>query len=88
MKIIEVINRLIDDSTWSTIDTNEVYKFENGKDVCINENVRYEYVLNYSNNRIVILLGESKKYYVNYINDFTIELYNTKEKFRLMPASA
>ncbi len=85
---IEIINSLINDSTWSTIDNKAVYKFVNGKDVYINGNTHCNYFINYKDNRIVIVLGIAKKYYVNYINDFTLELYNDKEKFKIMPESS
>lgn len=85
---IEIINSLINDSTWSTKDNNAVYRFENGKDVYINGNAHCNYAINYDNKRIVMLMGVSKKYYVNYINDFTLELFNTREKFMIMPESA
>ena len=84
---IEIINNLINDSTWSTRDNKAVYRFENGKDVYINNNTHYNYAINYTNDKIVIMLGVTKKYYVNYINDFKLELYNTNEKFTLMPES-
>jgi hypothetical protein len=84
---IEIINSLINDSTWSTKDNTAVYRFVNGKDVYINGNNHCNYAINYVNKRIVMLLGVSKKYYVNFINDFTLELFNTKEKFRIMPES-
>jgi hypothetical protein len=85
---IEIINSLIHDSTWSTLDNTAVYRFVNGKDVYINGNTLCNYFINNIDNRIVIALGITKKYYVNYINDFTLELYNDKEKFKIMPESS
>jgi hypothetical protein len=85
---IDIINTLLNDSTWSNTDNNYVYRFANGKEVYINNSTCCNYVLNYDKNRIVILMGVAQKYYVNYINDFTLELFNTKEKFRIMPESA
>jgi hypothetical protein len=86
---IEIINSLINDSTWSTLDNAAIYKFANGKDVYINGNTHYDYSINYniSNNRIVMIMGAVKKYYINFINDFTLELYNSNEKFRIRPES-
>jgi hypothetical protein len=84
---IETINCLINDSTWSTLDNAAVYKFVNGKEVYINGNTHYDYAINYNNNKIVLILGATKKYYVNFINDFTLEFYNSKEKFRIKPES-
>jgi predicted ribosome-associated RNA-binding protein Tma20 len=84
---VEVINSLINNSTWSTLDNAAVYKFANGKDVYINGNTHYDYTINRNNNRIVMILGAAKKYYVNFINDFTLEFYNAKEKFRIRPES-
>jgi hypothetical protein len=84
---IEVINSLINDSTWSNRDNTEVYRFVNGKEVFINGSTHCNYFININNNRLVLTLGVSKKYYINYINDFTLELFNSREKFRIMPES-
>ena len=82
---MDIINSMLNDSTWTDLTKNQVYKFENGRDLWINGNNHLTYALNSSSGKVKIKLNNFEYYYVEYVNDFTLFLYNEKEKFRLMP---
>jgi hypothetical protein len=82
---VDVINSMLNDSTWSDLAKGKVYKFENGRDLCINGNNHLTYLLNGAKGKVKIKIGTLGFYFVEYVNDFTLYLYNDKEKFRLMP---
>jgi hypothetical protein len=84
---INIINNLINNYTWSTTDNKVYYRFENGKDLWINDINHLTYIVNSVNGKIIIQIGTDKKYVIEYVNDFLIELHNEQEKFRLLADS-
>ena len=85
IKKVDVINSMLNDSTWADKTKNQVYKFENGRDLWINGINHLTYVLNFTSGKVKIKLNNFDYYYVEYVNDFTLYLYNEKEKIRIMP---
>ena len=82
---IDIVNAMINNSTWSDLEKRKVYKFENGRDLWINGNKHLTYVLDSTGDKVKIKLGAIGFYFVEYVNDFTLYLYNDKEQFKLMP---
>jgi hypothetical protein len=81
----EVINCMLNNSTWANPEDKNIYKFSNGKELSINGKSHFKYSLNSVEDKIIIQLGYKKEYYIKYINDFTLYLYNDEEKFRIIP---
>lgn len=82
---IEIIFQMINNSTWTSSNNKYVYNFINGRDLSINGQNHQEYSLNISDDKIILQLGSSYTYYVEYINDFNLHLYNAQERFKIMP---
>jgi hypothetical protein len=82
---IETIRKVINNSTWVSNENNTIFEFSNGKDLSINGKNHLQYSLSFADNRVVIQMGVIRKYYVDFINDFTLCLYNDNEKFRISP---
>ena len=55
------------------------------RDLWINGNNHLTYALNIASGKVKIKLNNFEYYYVEYVNDFTLYLYNEKEKIRIMP---
>ena len=83
---IDVIKGMIKDSTWIDPERHTVYKFANENHLVIDGSNHIKYKVKRSNNRIVIQLGSAKKYFVEYVNDFILNIYNHEEKFMITPA--
>jgi hypothetical protein len=82
---IEIINKMINNSTWICPKSSNTFKFTNGKDLSINGKNHLNYTLTAVDNKIVIQIGSNKSYYVDYVNDFNLYLYNSNEKFWIVP---
>ena len=82
---IGIINEVINNSTWISPESSNTFKFTNGKELCINGKNNLNYTLNIVDNKIVLQLGTNKSYYIDYVNDFFLWLYNNSEKFRIVP---
>ena len=82
---IETIQGMINNSTWTNPENKHVYQFCNGRDLILDGKDHVSYSLNYSENKVVLQLGPKKKYFIEYINDFILSLYNNEEKFVIMP---
>lgn len=76
---------MLNNSTWVSKDNNTTFKFSNGNTLSINGKNNSHYSLSLTGKEIVIQLGAEKSYYVNYIDDFTLCLYNHNEKYRITP---
>lgn len=77
---VSIINKMIDNSIWVNPANNMILKFANGDNLFINGTYHLHYSLTYTNNNIIIQWGK-ESYKVDYINDFTLCLYNNEEKF-------
>ena len=82
----EIIKQMIDNSTWTSSNQKYVYKFINDKIISINGHPNQTYTLNQSDNKIELRLGSTTTYFIEYVNDFVLNLYNAQEKFRITPA--
>lgn len=84
---INTLNKFIHNSSWITSDKKLVYKFANGRDLWINGKKHKYYSINLDKNKVVIDIDGRGKYYIEYINDFKLSLYNEKERFIILPES-
>lgn len=82
---IEIIKGMINNSTWVNPENQTIYKFTGKNELYINGENHMRYLLKRCNNQVVIKLGSQKKYFVEYVNDFKLEIYNDKEIFRITP---
>jgi hypothetical protein len=82
---IEIINRVIDNSVWISPESSNTFKFAKGRELIINDKNNLNYTLSTIDNKIVMQLGTNKRYYIDYVDDFTLCLYNGSEKFRIVP---
>jgi len=82
---LDVVQSMINNSTWIDPEHDRVYRFDNGKHLSINGKNHLVYSLQSTNNKIVLQLGPKDCYYVDYVNDFLLHLYNDAEKFRITP---
>lgn len=83
---IEVIKGMINNSTWIDPEKNTIYKFANENHLVIDGTNHIKYRVKKNNNKVVIQLGSAKKYFVEYVNDFILNIYNRDEKFMITPA--
>lgn len=82
---IETIKSMINESTWTNTESKSVYRFSSGNHLSINGKDDLQYSLNVSENKVVLELGSKKKYFIEYVNDFILNLYNGEERFSIMP---
>ena len=80
----EIINKMIDNSSWIDIKNNIIYKFTNRKNLLINGKSNLQYTLDSLGNKIVLQLG-TNLYMVKYVNDFILDLCNDIENIRITP---
>jgi hypothetical protein len=76
---------MINNSTWIDPEHNRVFRFANDQHLSINGKNHLFYSLQSAENKIVLKLGPTDSYYVDYVNDFVLHLYNNDEKFRITP---
>ena len=81
----ETIKRIINNSTWNSPEKKNIYRFANGNILSINDENHSNYSINSYNNKIKLKLGPEKIYYIEYVNDFKLILYNNSESFSIMP---
>jgi hypothetical protein len=80
-----IIEGMINNSTWTNPDNNKIYKFSNGRELAINGKNHLQYSLQSLENKTVLNLENQGLFYVDYINDFNLKLYNDTEIFSLTP---
>jgi hypothetical protein len=81
----KLIRDVINNSTWVNRETKMTLRFSNGKDLAINGKNHMVYSLKSIADKTIIKLGYEKSYYVDFINDFTLSLYNQQEQFQITP---
>jgi len=81
----ETICNMIINSTWKNHEKSNIYKFITGNMLSINGRNNLQYSVNINIDKIELLMGSEKRYYVEYVNDFTLKLYNNDESFNIMP---
>ena len=80
-----IIKGMINDSTWTNPDNSNVYKFSKGRELAINGKNHLQYSLHSLENKTVLKLDKHGQYYVDYVNDFILKLYNDSEIFSITP---
>lgn len=83
---IEIIKGMLSNSTWIDPENQTIYKFAENNELYINGKNHLQYLLKRCNNQIVIKLGTKQKYYIEYVNDFNLQIFNDVEVFRITPA--
>ncbi|RPH29214.1 MAG: hypothetical protein EHM93_17600 [Bacteroidales bacterium] len=83
---IKIIKDMINNSTWVDPENKTIYKFAENNELFINGKNHLRYLLKMSNNQIVIKLGSKQAYFVEYVSDFNLKIYNDEEVFRITPA--
>ena len=82
----EIIKGMTSNSIWVDHENQTIYKFSGNNELFINGKNHLQYLLKRCNNQVVIKLGTKQKYYVEYVNDFNLNIYNDEEIFRITPA--
>lgn len=83
---LEIIKGMISNSTWIDPGKQNVYKFSDNNQLFINGKNHIQYALKKRNNQIVIKLGSSKTFVVDYVCDFILNIHSNNEKFMITPA--
>lgn len=83
---IEIITRMLNNSTWIDPKKQTVYKFSENNQLFINGKNHIQYAVKKRNNQVVIKLGSSKPFVVDYVCDFILNIHNNDEKFMITPA--
>lgn len=83
---IETIKGMINNSTWIDPKSKDIYEFSVNNNLFINGQNHQRYILKNFKNQIVIELGSKHKYFVEYINDFNLQIHNNEEMFTIIPA--
>lgn len=81
---IDIIGKLLHYSKWVSPDSNNCFEFRNEKVILLNNKILAFYSLKQSNGKILIQIDKTI-YTVDYINDFTLRLYNTDDSFIITP---
>jgi hypothetical protein len=81
----ETIKYMINNSTWKNPAKKTVYKFANENALSINGENHLHYSIHSRNDKIELLIDSAKCYNIEYVNDFTLKLYNNNESFIIMP---
>jgi hypothetical protein len=79
------IKWMINNSTWVNPQSETTYRFTNNKELAINGTNHQQYSVSSQNNQVLLQLGTQAKYFVKYINDFNLMLFNDREKFNITP---
>jgi hypothetical protein len=82
---IETIMRMLNNSTWINSEKQTIYKFSKDNQLSIDGKNHIQYALKKRNNQIVIKLGSEKKYVVEYVCDFMLQIHGDEEKFMITP---
>ena len=83
---ISIIKGMINNSTWVDPENKTIYKFAENNELFINGKNHLHYALKKFKNQIVIKLGSKQACFVEYVNDFNLQIYNDEEIFRITPA--
>ena len=82
---IEIIKRMIHNSTWVDTKKGTIYKFSENNQLSINGKNHIQYALKKRNNQILINLGSSKTYVVDFVCDFILNIHSNDEKITIIP---
>ena len=83
---IETIKGMIDNSIWIDPENKNIYEFSIENNLIINGKNHQCYMLKNFKNQIVIVLGTKHKYFIEYVNDFSLQIHNDEEVFTIIPA--
>lgn len=83
---INIIKAMIHNSTWIDSQKGTVYKFSENNQLSIDGKNHIQYALKKRNNQILIKLGPSKPFVVDYVCDFILNIHSNDEKFMITPA--
>jgi len=83
---IEIIKGMINNSSWVNPENQTIYMFAGKNELYINGENHLRYLVKRCNKQIIIKLGSPKWYFVEYVNDFNLQIYNDEETFRITPA--
>ena len=83
---IDIIKKMITNSTWIDPEKKIVYKFCENNQLCINGKTHLQYLVKKRNNKIILQLGSAQMYVIEYVNDFILHFYSKEEKFEITPA--
>lgn len=83
---IEIIKDMINNSTWINPESQTIYKFTKNNELYINGKNHLRYLLKRCNNQVVMKLGSKQRFFIEYINDFNLQIYNDEDVFRITPA--
>ncbi len=82
---VGVIKGIINNSTWIDSEKKTTFKFADDNELTINGNSQLRYNMKQENNKIIMQLGRSQFYVVEYVTDFMLNVYNEKERYVIMP---
>ncbi|HPE18540.1 MAG TPA: hypothetical protein P5200_03100 [Tenuifilaceae bacterium] len=82
---IGVIKGMVSNSTWIDSEKKTTFKFAENNELTINGNSNMRYNMREENDQIVMQLGRSQFYVVEYVTDFMLNIYNEKERYVIMP---
>ena len=82
---VGIIKSILDNSTWIDNKNKNIYKFFNQNDLAINGVNHSHYFIQRNNNQIALKLSTNQIYFVEYVNDFHLIIYNNDEKFKIIP---
>jgi phosphodiesterase/alkaline phosphatase D-like protein len=83
---IEIIKKMITNSTWIDPQKQVVYKFSENNQLCINGKTNLQYLVKKRNKKIILQLSSAQMYVIEYVNDFILHIYSREEKFVITPA--
>ena len=83
---IEIIKRMISNSTWIDPKKNNIYRFSENDQLSINGMNNQQYSVTKSKNQIIIKLGMAKMFVVSYVCDFILKINTKEEEFIITPA--
>ena len=76
---------MLSNSIWKSSEKNTIYQFTNGNFLSINGKDHKPYSINSHSNKIELLIDSITSYNIEYIDDFTLKLFNKIESFIIMP---
>ena len=81
----EIIKKMVNNSTWNSIENMTVYNFVSENEISINGKSHIPYSLNLQNDKLELQIGTECLYNIEFVNDFKLRLYNNNESFSIMP---
>lgn len=76
---------MLNDSTWKNSRQNTFYMFSKGNILSINGQDPVSYSINSHHDQIELRIASFASYKIEYIDDFTLKLFNKIESFIIMP---